>query len=155
MCNHHRVVTEPDRSLPQCAPDGDPDVWQTIDRVHLCLGRELDRRLEEHHGLSLSALEALTRLDEARADLEQAVKLSPRRLGATLNLALVDDDSRSVVLSVPRPLKALVVNGSPSAQKYRDEAFYTEAALTATGSPVRAVVRDADAAWHAVHAKLR
>jgi hypothetical protein len=62
--------------------------------------------------------------------------------------ALADDDARSVVLSVPRPLKALVVNGAPSAQKYRDEAFFTEAALSSTGSPVRAVVRDADAAWH-------
>lgn len=81
MCNHHRVVTEPDRSLPQCAPDGDPDVWQTIDRVHLCLGRELDRRLEEHHGLSLSALEALTRLESAggrmrMGDLAEATGLS-------------------------------------------------------------------------------
>lgn len=61
--------------------------------------------------------------------------------------ALGDDDARSVVLSVPRALTALVVNGAPSAQKYRDEAFFTEAALSATGSPVRAVVRDADAAW--------
>ena len=61
--------------------------------------------------------------------------------------ALVDDDSASLVLSVPRELTALIVNGSPSPQKYRDEAFFTEAALSATGSPVRAVVRDADAAW--------
>jgi hypothetical protein len=61
--------------------------------------------------------------------------------------ALVDDDALSVVLSVPRELTALIVNGSPSTQKYKDEAFFTEAALTATGSPVRAVVRDADAAW--------
>lgn len=61
--------------------------------------------------------------------------------------ALADDDARSVVLSVPRALTALVVNGAPSSQKYRDEAFFTEAALSATGSPVRAVVRDADAAW--------
>lgn len=61
--------------------------------------------------------------------------------------ALPDDDARSVVLSVPRALTALVVNGAPSPQKYKDEAFFTEAALSATGSPVRAVVRDADAAW--------
>ncbi|MBL8913556.1 MAG: BatA domain-containing protein [Archangium sp.] len=61
--------------------------------------------------------------------------------------ALADDDARSVVLSVPRALTALVVNGAPSSQKYRDEAFFTDAALSATGSPVRAVVRDADAAW--------
>ncbi len=61
--------------------------------------------------------------------------------------ALPDDDVHSLVLSVPRALTALVVNGSPSPQKYKDEAFFTEAALAATGSPVRAVVRDADAAW--------
>lgn len=61
--------------------------------------------------------------------------------------ALPDDDALSVVLSVPRELTALVVNGAPSPQKYKDEAFFTEAALSATGSPVRAVMRDADAAW--------
>jgi hypothetical protein len=61
--------------------------------------------------------------------------------------ALPDDDSHSLVLSVPRALTALIVNGSPSPQKYKDEAFFTEAALSATGSPVRAVTRDADAAW--------
>jgi hypothetical protein len=61
--------------------------------------------------------------------------------------ALSDDDSHSLVLSVPRALTALIVNGSPSPQKYKDEAFFTEAALSATGSPVRAVTRDADAAW--------
>ncbi len=61
--------------------------------------------------------------------------------------ALPDDDAHSVVLSVPRALTALVINGSPSPQKYKDEAFFTEAALAATGSPVRAVLRDADAAW--------
>lgn len=60
---------------------------------------------------------------------------------------LPDDDAHSVVLSVPRALTALIINGSPSPQKYKDEAFFTEAALSATGSPVRAVMRDADAAW--------
>lgn len=67
--------------------------------------------------------------------------------GALAPDALPEDDSRSVVLSVPRELTALVVNGSPATQKYRDEAFFMEAALSETGSPVRAVVRDADAAW--------
>lgn len=61
--------------------------------------------------------------------------------------ALVEDDTRTVVLPVPRELNALVVNGAPSPQKFRDEAFFVEAALQATGSPVRAVVRDADAAF--------
>lgn len=61
--------------------------------------------------------------------------------------ALPEDDALTVALAVPQDLKALIVNGSPSAQKYRDEAFFTEAALASTGSPARAVVRDADAAW--------
>jgi uncharacterized membrane protein len=60
--------------------------------------------------------------------------------------ALAEDDRRSLVLTVPRELKALVVNGAPSAQKYRDAAFFLEAALAAAGSPVRAVVRDPEAA---------
>lgn len=61
--------------------------------------------------------------------------------------ALSEDDTRTVVLPVPRELNALVVNGAPSPQKFRDEAFFTEAALQATGSPVHAVVRDTDAAF--------
>lgn len=61
--------------------------------------------------------------------------------------ALTEDDVRTVVLPVPRELTALVVNGAPSPQKFRDEAFFVEAALQASGSPVHAVVRDTDAAF--------
>ncbi len=61
--------------------------------------------------------------------------------------ALAEDDTRGLVLSVPKELKALIVNGAPSAQKFRDEAFFVDAALASTGSPVRATLRDADAAW--------
>lgn len=60
---------------------------------------------------------------------------------------LPEDDARALVVTVPRELKVLLVNGAPSPQKYKDEAYFTEAALSAPGSPVRAVVRDADAAW--------
>lgn len=66
--------------------------------------------------------------------------------GALAPDALAEDDRRSLVLSVPRELKALVVNGAPSTQKYNDEAFFVDAALSAPGSPVRSVVRDAEAA---------
>jgi hypothetical protein len=45
---------------------------------------------------------------------------------------------------VPRALKALVVNGSPHATRYRDEAFFVDAALTAPGSPVEVATRDAE-----------
>lgn len=61
--------------------------------------------------------------------------------------ALAEDDRRSFVLPVPRELKALVVNGAPSSVRYRDEAFFVDAALGAQGSPVREAVRDAAAAW--------
>jgi hypothetical protein len=58
---------------------------------------------------------------------------------------LAEDDRRAFVLSVPRTLKALVVNGSPHATRYRDEAFFVDAALTAPGSPVQVALRDAEA----------
>lgn len=58
---------------------------------------------------------------------------------------LVEDDRRAFVVDVPRELKALVVNGQPHAVRYRDEAFFVEAALSAPGSPVRVSMRDPDA----------
>lgn len=61
--------------------------------------------------------------------------------------SLSEDDTRTLVVTVPKELSVLLVNGAPSPQKYRDEAYFTEAALSAPGSPVRAVTRDADAAW--------
>ncbi|WP_434384125.1 BatA domain-containing protein [Melittangium boletus] len=60
---------------------------------------------------------------------------------------LAEDDRRAFVLAVPRPLKALVVNGNPNATRYRDEAFFVDAALSAPGSPVQSSVRDPSAAW--------
>lgn len=55
------------------------------------------------------------------------------------------DDRRAFVLAVPRDLKALIINGSPQPVRHEDEAFFTEAALTAAGSPVQVTVRDGDA----------
>ena len=55
---------------------------------------------------------------------------------------LAEDDRRAFVLNVPRVLRALVVNGAPHATRYRDEAFFLEAALTAPGSPVQVAMRD-------------
>lgn len=68
-------------------------------------------------------------------------------VGALEADALPEDDVRALVVTVPKELQVLLVNGAPSPQKYRDEAYFTEAALSAPGSPVRAVTRDADAAW--------
>lgn len=59
--------------------------------------------------------------------------------------SLEADDVWPFVVQVPRPLEALVINGAPSAQRYRDEVFFLEPALTAPGSPVQASVRDPEA----------
>ncbi len=59
-----------------------------------------------------------------------------------------EDDSRAFVLKVPRDVRALVVDGAPSAVRYRDEAFFVDAALGPgrTGGRISAVFLDADAA---------
>lgn len=58
--------------------------------------------------------------------------------------ALGVDDVRAFALTVPKELKALIVNGAPAAVRYRDEAFFVETALSAPGSPVRAALKDAE-----------
>jgi hypothetical protein len=55
------------------------------------------------------------------------------------------DDARAVTVAVPRDVKALVVDGAPSPVKYRDEAFFVEAALSSPASPVRPTVVDVEA----------
>ena len=61
---------------------------------------------------------------------------------------LPEDDARAFVLRVPRDVRALVVDGSPSAIRYRDEAFFMDAALGAghTGGRINATFLDSDAA---------
>jgi len=61
--------------------------------------------------------------------------------------ALAEDDRRDFVVQVPSELRVLVVDGAPSSVRYRDEAFFYEAALTAPGSPARPTLRDTEAAW--------
>lgn len=58
--------------------------------------------------------------------------------------ALAADDARTVTVAVPREVKALVVDGAPSPVRYRDEAFFTEAALGSPASPVRPTVVDVE-----------
>jgi len=57
------------------------------------------------------------------------------------------DDRRSFVVHLPKQLQALVVNGEPSPIRYRDEAFFVDAALSAAGSPVQEVIRDTESAF--------
>jgi hypothetical protein len=59
--------------------------------------------------------------------------------------ALPLDDARTLVLDVPRDVRALVVDGAPSPVKYRDEAYFVESALTSPASPVRPHLVDAEA----------
>jgi hypothetical protein len=61
---------------------------------------------------------------------------------------LAEDDGRSFMLRVPRDVRALVVDGAPAAVRYRDEAFFVDAALgpgTSSGR-INATFLDADAA---------
>ncbi|HEX9050829.1 MAG TPA: VWA domain-containing protein [Anaeromyxobacter sp.] len=59
--------------------------------------------------------------------------------------ALREDDARSLVLVVPRTVRVLVVDGSPSPVRYRDEAYFVESALASPASPVRPTLVDAEA----------
>jgi len=60
---------------------------------------------------------------------------------------LEEDDRRPFVVTVPKELRALVINGEPSSVRYRDEAFFVSAALDAPGSPVQQTVRDVEAGF--------
>ncbi len=69
----------------------------------------------------------------------------PAALSVTLPPDALDlDDVRVLTVNVPREVKALVVNGAPSPVKYRDEAFFVEAALSSPASPVKPTVLDAE-----------
>ncbi len=59
--------------------------------------------------------------------------------------ALALDDERVLTVTVPREIRALVVDGSPSPVKYRDEAYFVESALGSPASPVRPTLIDAEA----------
>lgn len=59
--------------------------------------------------------------------------------------ALAIDDRRTLVIDVPREVRALVVDGAPSPIKLRDEAWFVEAALASPASPVRPRVIDGEA----------
>ena len=59
--------------------------------------------------------------------------------------ALAADDRRDFTVHVPRDLRALVVDGDPSPVRYRDEAFFVEAALRMGGaSPLTVRTLDAE-----------
>ncbi len=61
--------------------------------------------------------------------------------------SLPEDDARAFTLWVPKELSALVINGEPQSVRYRDEAFFVDAALDAPGSPVRQAMRDVGAGF--------
>jgi len=84
-----------------------------------------------------TAQKTLTVRSDAGGPVAGAVTLTPD--------GLVEDDRRDFVVQVPRELRALVVDGSPSPVRYRDEVFFLEAALSAPSSPIRPVVKDATA----------
>ncbi|MFN2548766.1 MAG: BatA and WFA domain-containing protein [Myxococcales bacterium] len=64
---------------------------------------------------------------------------------------LDEDDGQDFVVHVPRDVKALIVDGSPSSLRTRDEAFFVEAALAParTGGRIVSQTLDSDAAANA------
>ncbi len=64
---------------------------------------------------------------------------------------LDEDDGQDFAVQVPRDVKALIVDGSPSSLRSRDEAFFVEAALAParTGGRIATQTLDADAAANA------
>jgi hypothetical protein len=86
-----------------------------------------------------TAQKSLTHRFDAGGSVSGEVALTPD--------ALPEDDRRAFAVSVPKELKALVINGSPHSVRYRDEAFFVDAALTSPGSPVRQALRDTEAGF--------
>jgi hypothetical protein len=116
-------------------------------------GGEGDVELQLHAGPPQApvAIRSYARVQEggaARKTLSyRFAQGGPAALSVTLSPgdALDLDDARVVSLAVPRDVKALVVNGVPSPVRYRDQAFFVEAALSSPASPVRPTVLDAEA----------
>jgi hypothetical protein len=86
-----------------------------------------------------TAQKTLTHRFEEGGSFTGEVTLTPDELS--------EDDRRPFVLQVPKEIRALVVNGEPSATRFRDEAFFVDAALGAQGSPVTQTLKDPTAAW--------
>ena len=72
-------------------------------------------------------------------------------IARTEDEGLDEDDVQDFTLQVPRDLKVLVVDGSPSSLRTRDEAFFVETALAParTGGRIAPTTLDADAAMNA------
>ncbi len=112
-----------------------------------------DVELQLHAGPPQSpvAMRSYARLPKGGADRKSLSFRFPQGGPAALSVtlspgdALDVDDARVVTVAVPRDVKALVVNGAPSPVRYRDEAFFVEAALSSPASPVRPTVLDAEA----------
>lgn len=84
-------------------------------------------------GAVLPAGSVVGRVELARADAE----------------GLDEDDAHDFVVHVPRDVKALIIDGAPSALRTRDEAFFVEAALAPqrTAGRIATTLLDADAAY--------
>jgi hypothetical protein len=72
-------------------------------------------------------------------------------LARTESQGLDEDDAQDFTVQVPRDLRVLVVDGSPSSLRTRDEAFFVETALAParTGGRISPIILDADAAENA------
>jgi hypothetical protein len=114
-------------------------------------GPPRDVELQLHAGPPTApvALRAFTQVPENGSAKKVLAHRFPAGGPAALSVTLPGDDlavddARAVTVQVPRDVRALVVNGSPSPVRYRDEAFFVEAALSSPASPVRPTVVDAE-----------
>ena len=106
--------------------------WPVLQEVELAFQATVDPYVRGDVFLTFS--------DEG-VEIEEAYLTTLALPGDALSL----DDERVVTLTVPREIRALVVDGAPSPVKYRDEAYFVESALGSPASPVRPTLIDAEA----------
>jgi hypothetical protein len=146
--SNHFLVDVKAEPAPQLGPQM-VQVTFTVRNVSSAEASEVPAALELSGRTATKAFLSLTSGGTAQKTLSAHTEAGGAVSGAVVlqSDGLAEDDRRDFVVPVPRELKMLVVDGSPSPVRYRDEAFFYEAALTAPGSPARPTLRDAEAAW--------
>ena len=135
VTSYGRGSAHPERSREAAESKGDP--------------RDLELQLHAGPPSAPVAIRSYAQVDAAGAVKKTLAYRFPQGGPAALSVsapadALDLDDARVATVDVPRDVKALVVNGAPSPVRYRDEAFFVEAALSSAASPVRPTVVDAE-----------
>jgi len=110
-------------------------------RVELWVGQEMVNRSFLDVPAGGSASRRLLHRFPAGGTFAGEIRLAPD--------ALVEDDARHFVVHVSPDIRVLLVNGAPSPLRHRDEAFFVETALRASGAvPISVRTIDADSLPH-------